>query len=61
MPKKEEILKCDSCNIPIPEGHQYIETSKQGKDVKKYHLLCYNHIVQEKEKMKVSKKTETFL
>ena len=54
-------MKCDYCDNPIPEGHQYIETSKQGKDVKKYHLLCYNHIVQEKEKMKVSKKTETFL
>jgi len=48
-------MKCDYCDNPIPEGHQYIETSKQGKNIKKYHLLCYNHVVrgiEKKEKMK---------
>jgi len=42
-------MKCDYCDNPIPEGHQYIETVLGGI-VKKYHLLCYNHIVQEKER-----------
>ena len=40
-------MKCDYCDKPIPEGHQYIET--QINDViNKYHLLCYNHVIKER-------------